>query len=246
MVRLLLHAAALTTCTLLFGLPAIIASLVMPGGSSFRWFARPWARCIASTCRVRVRGAGLERIPRAGACIYMSNHQSHFDVVALLTLLPGSYAILAKRELFFIPVFGWALWLAGMIPIDRSRRDLAIRSIERAAAKVRSGRRLLVFAEGTRSGDGRLLPFKKGGFHLALQAAAPIIPISISGSREVLPKGSLRIQPGTIQVAVGERILTSGRGTGDLSELIAETRAAIEAGLVSENPAGGLSPLFWG
>jgi len=238
MVRLVLHAAILTFYTLVLGLPAILVSLVLPGGRSFRWFARPWARLIAMTFGTKVMATGQGQIPADRACVYMSNHQSHFDVVALLLTLPGHYAILAKRELFFIPVFGWALWLAGMIPVDRSRRDRAIASIERAARRVRDGQRLLVFAEGTRSPDGNLLPFKKGGFHLALRSGAPIVPVSITGSRQVLEKGSLRIRPGTIRVFLGRPIETGGRQAADLIGLMEEVRAAIQAGLDTASGEG--------
>lgn len=239
MVRLALHAVALAFYTLVLGLPAMLVSAVLPNRRTFRWFARPWARLVAWTCGTKVSAIGLDRIPGGGACVYMSNHQSHFDVVALLLTLPGHYAILAKRELFFIPIFGWALYLTGMIPVDRSRRDKAIASIDRAAEKVRSGRRLLLFAEGTRSPDGRLLPFKKGGFHLAIRAGAPIIPVSITGSREVLPKGSLRIRPGSIRVVLGAPIPTAGRKTEELAELMEEVRRAILAGTAPQPAVPG-------
>ena len=237
MLRLLLHAAAISVYTLVFGLGASVAVILIPGGRVFRWFARSWARLIAWTCRTRVRIQGLERIPADRACVYMSNHQSHFDVIALLTALPGRYRILAKRELFLIPVFGWALWLAGMIPVDRSRRDRAIRSLETAVRKVRQGNSILVFAEGTRSEDGRLRPFKKGGFHLAMEAGAPIVPISVRGSREVLSRGSMEIRPGTIDVVFGDPIETGSPSAGALPELMARVRSAIESGLAEGGPA---------
>lgn len=235
MLRLLFHAATITLYTVVLGTAATLGVLLLPGIASLQWFARPWARLIAMTCRTRIRAEGLERIPRERPCILMSNHASHFDLVALLMTLPGRYTILAKRELFYIPIFGWSLWASGMIPVDRAHRDRAIRSIQRGAERVRNGTTLLVFAEGTRSPDGSLQPFKKGGFHLAIQSGAPIVPISISGSRKILPRGSLRIRPGSIRVRIGEPIESGEPGPEGLRELIRRTREGIEAGLERES-----------
>lgn len=231
MLRLLLHATTIPLYTLVLGLLAIVFLVLVPGGAPLHWFARPWARLIAATCGARVRARGLSRIPTDRPCVFMSNHQSHFDLIALLTTLPGRYAILAKRELFFIPVFGWALWLAGMIPVDRSNRERAIRSVDRAAEQVRNGRSVLLFAEGTRSPDGSLRPFKKGGFHLALKAGAPIVPVSVRGGHEILPKGSLRIRPGLLEVIVGEPIETPAYESQPLESLMKVVREALVAGL---------------
>jgi 1-acyl-sn-glycerol-3-phosphate acyltransferase len=244
MVRFAWHFAVITLSTLFFGVAAILLLIAIPNGNPLIWLARPWARTITAACGVRVRGSGMERIAAAGRpCIFLCNHQSHFDVLALMLTLPGQYRILAKRELFFIPVFGWAIWLAGFIPVDRARRDRAITSIERAAEKVRAGRSILIFGEGTRSEDGTLGPLKKGGFHLALQSGAPIVPIAVSGSRAVLPKGSLTILPGEIRVKIMPPIATAGRSMEDLDGLIAEVRQALEAGMnsASHHRRGGRS-----
>lgn len=231
MLRFLLHATTIPLYTLVLGLLAILFLLLVPGSAPLFWFARPWARLIAATCGTRVRACGLSRIPTDRPCVFMSNHQSHFDLIALLTTLPGRFAILAKRELFFIPVFGWALWLAGMVPVDRSNRESAIRSVDRAAEQVRNGRSVLIFAEGTRSADGTLQPFKKGGFHLALKAGAPIVPVSVRGGHGILPKGSLRIRPGLLEVTVGEPIETRPYASQPLESLMAAVREALVAGL---------------
>ncbi len=161
--------------------------------------------------------------------IYITNHQSHFDVLALIVALPGQYRIIAKKELFRIPVFGWALALAGFIRIDRTDRDQARRSLDVAARRVRAGRSVVVFAEGTRSADGRLAPFKKGGFILAINSGCPIVPITISGSRAILSRRSHDIRRGTIDVVIGDPIDTSGASYESRDLLIARARAAIEA-----------------
>ena len=217
--------------TLVFGSLAILFLILIPTGNPLLWFARPWARTITYACGVTVHATGAGKVPRGSPCILLCNHQSNFDILALVQSLPGQYRILAKRVLFFIPVFGWAIWLAGCIPVDRGRRDRAIRSINRAAEKVRRGRSVLIFGEGSRSGDGSLQPLKKGGFHLALQSGAPIVPISISGSRAVLPKGGRHIRPGRIDVVISDPIATFGKGPESMDDLMGQVAAALEAGL---------------
>jgi len=233
MLRLVFHAAVIALSTFVFGTLAILLLILVPTGDPLLWLARPWARTITFACGVKVIVTGAEKIPAGTACILLCNHQSNFDILALVQSLPGQYRILAKRVLFFIPVFGWAIWLAGCIPVDRSRRENAIRSIGRAAEKVRGGRSILIFGEGTRSEDGSLQPLKKGGFHLALQSGAPIVPISISGSRAVLPKGSPYIRPGRIDLVISDPIATSGRALAAMDELMREVASALRAGLAA-------------
>ncbi|MGH9750191.1 MAG: lysophospholipid acyltransferase family protein [Candidatus Polarisedimenticolia bacterium] len=175
-----------------------------------------------------VTGAGP-----AGPCVYIANHQSQLDIPALIRALPASTRFIAKKELLYVPIFGWALWLAGFVFVDRRDRDKAIRSLEMAARKVRTGTPILVFAEGTRSPDGRLLPFKKGGFVLAMQAGVPIVPVTVRGGTEILPKGSLRIRPGRIEVSIGDPIDTTRYSFETRDALIADVRRRIEAGFTS-------------
>jgi len=216
--------------TLLFGTLAILGCLVIPNGNALIWCARPWAAVILGVCATRVRVTGAARIPTGRAAVYVTNHQSLFDVLALVRALPGQYRIIAKKELFSIPVFGWALALAGFIKIDRADRDKAFRSLEVAARRLQRGLSVVVFAEGTRSPDGRLLPFKKGGFVLAIQSGCPIVPISLSGSRAIMPRSSLDIRPGAIDVVFGQPIETTGWTLERRDELIAVVRRAVEEG----------------
>ena len=155
--------------------------------------------------RVEVEGgevlAGISIPP-----IYMANHQSNLDPPILLAHLPGEITFLAKQELFKVPILGTILRIGGLIPVDRTQRAAAQASIARAAAVVRAGRPFLIFPEGTRSRDGQLLPFKKGPFHLAQQAAVPVIAVRMEGSGRLMPKGGWRIRPGTVKLSLAAAI----------------------------------------
>ena len=222
------HAFVIGATTFFFGTLAIIGCLIIPNGNPLIWCARPWAGTILAACGVRVRARGNSEPP--GPVIYMTNHQSHFDVLALIKVLPGQYRVIAKKELFSIPVFGWAIGLAGFIRIDRDNREAAFQSLDRAAGKIRSGLSVVIFAEGTRSADGRLLPFKKGGFMLALRSGVPVVPVSISGSRAVLARDSLDIRPGSIDVVIGAPVDTTAYALETRDELMAAVRRGVEAG----------------
>jgi 1-acyl-sn-glycerol-3-phosphate acyltransferase len=221
--------------TVVFGTVAILLCLPVPGGRPFTPLARLWSRLVLTTAGVRWRASYHPGLDPSRASVYMANHQSQFDVPALILAMPADFRFVAKRELLFIPIFGWALWLAGFVFVDRGDREQAIRSLDEAAAKVHRGMSIIVFAEGTRSPDERLLPFKKGGFMLALKAGAPIVPVSIRGSRGVLPKGSLRLRPGTIDLVFGAPIDTSAYSIESRDALMAAVRNAIASG--GEGPA---------
>jgi len=217
--------------TALLGSLGIVLCLLMPGGSALMPVARFWSWLMLKTYRVRSQAVFDRGFTSARPYVYVANHQSQFDVPALVVAMPAEFRMVAKRELLYIPIFGWALWLAGFIFIDRADREKAIRSLERAPRTLRRGISIVVFAEGTRSPDGRLLPFKKGGFVMALKAGVPIVPVSIRGGRDVLPKGSLRVKPGTIEVVFGAPIQTSTYTLDTKEALIAAVRDRIAAGL---------------
>jgi 1-acyl-sn-glycerol-3-phosphate acyltransferase len=211
----------------------ILSCLVVPSGDGVISLARLWARVLLSISRVRVVIEGGENIATDGPFVFLSNHQSLFDILAAVRAIPVPFRVLAKRELFYIPVFGWVLRLSGFVAIDRRNREKAIRSLEKAAQRIRRGQSLLIYAEGTRSPDGSLLPFKKGGFILAIRAGVPVIPMTILGSREVLPKGSLRICPGIITVKLGDPIDPRQFRVEEKEALMARVRSAMEAALES-------------
>jgi 1-acyl-sn-glycerol-3-phosphate acyltransferase len=216
--------------TVFWGAPAAVLAL-LGASEAVVWIGRRWISWILWTCRIRVEASGLENIDPSRPAIYMSNHQSVFDIAAIVSTIPVSYRFVAKRELTWIPVFGWALAASGHVIIDRGRRERAVRSLERAAARVRGGVNVIIFPEGTRSRTGELREFKSGGFHLAIQAGVPILPVSISGSRAITPKGSLRIESGSILVRYGEPIPTEKLSEDDRSELKDAVRRAIHDGM---------------
>jgi 1-acyl-sn-glycerol-3-phosphate acyltransferase len=215
----------------------IVVCLLVPGGAALMPIARFWSGLILKTYGVRYRASFPPAFVPPAACVYVANHQSLFDIPALVLCMPADFRMVAKRELLYIPIFGWALWLAGFIFIDRSDREKAIRKLERTVRTIRRGRSVVVFAEGTRSPDGRLLPFKKGGFVLALQAGVPIVPVAIRGGAKVLSKGGLRVRPGTIEVVFGAPVPTVDYALHNKDELISTVRERIAAGLESSSPS---------
>jgi 1-acyl-sn-glycerol-3-phosphate acyltransferase len=186
--------------TLALGLPAILINLLRPGSDVTMRLGRWWSAAMLRALGARVRYAGLEHAVSHVPCIYMANHQSSVDIWALVRILPPPTRFVAKRSLLRIPVMGWAMAAGGFVFIDRTDRPRAIRSLERAVERLRAGRPVVLFPEGTRSRDGRLQSFKKGPFHLALEAGVPIVPVAISGSWKVLPPRKARIEPGPVKV----------------------------------------------
>jgi 1-acyl-sn-glycerol-3-phosphate acyltransferase len=225
--------ALIVLYTLVLGTVTIVGSILIPGGSTLRPLARAWSWLVLRTCRVRYRAMYHPRLEPSRPSIYIANHQSQFDIPALVLAMKSDFRMVSKRELLYIPVFGWALWFAGFVFIDRTDRAKAIRSLDRTSRLIRNGTSIVVFAEGTRSPDGRLLPFKKGGFILAIQAGVPVVPVSIRGGHDVLPKGSLTPRCGTIQIEFGEPIDTSGYSMETKDSLIEVVRQRIAAALAS-------------
>ncbi|TNF30008.1 MAG: 1-acyl-sn-glycerol-3-phosphate acyltransferase [Deltaproteobacteria bacterium] len=182
------------------------------GGQKVWWpVSRIWARGLLKTAGVdRFVTVGLDTVEDAGPCILMSNHESHLDPPTLMMHFARPLSFLAKVELFKFPIFGWAMKRVGHIPVDRADRDKAFASLDTAAAGVAEGRAVIVFPEGTRSRTDDMLPFKKGGFVLAIKSGAPIIPVGIAGTRAVLPPGFwVQRQGGTVALVVGEPIDTT-------------------------------------
>jgi 1-acyl-sn-glycerol-3-phosphate acyltransferase len=165
----------------------------------------------------------------------MSNHQSNFDILTLLAAMPRQIYWIAKKELFDIPVFGTSMRRGGYIPLDRSAGRKALRSMDNAAAIVRSGKSVVIFPEGTRSRDLHLHPFKRGGFMLALRAGVPVVPVTINGSGRVNPAGRTRIYRGDISVTLHPAIMPSELVSRNEAEnlLMEQVRAAISSALVN-------------
>jgi 1-acyl-sn-glycerol-3-phosphate acyltransferase len=171
--------------------------------------ARFWGRSILVVSGVKVSVEGLSNIDRSAPYIYMANHQSNFDIPVLLGHLAVQFRWLAKMELFKIPIFGRAMRTAGYISIDRNNRQSAFASLQLAANRIKSGVSVVIFPEGTRSLDGKIRPFKKGGFVLAVDAGVPIVPVVITGTRAIMPKGRFRVCPGRVRMVIHKPIDTS-------------------------------------
>ena len=220
--------------TLFFSLLAIATSLVTRTGNPVHRVARTWSRSILAVSGIRVAVSGLERIDPARPYIFMSNHQSNFDIPVLLGHLPVQFRWLAKAELFRIPVFGRAMRGAGYISIDRADRAAAFDSLRQAAEKIRQGVSILIFPEGTRSLDGFLRTFKKGGFVLAIQAGVPIVPVVVRGTFDIMPKHRLLIRPRDVTVDVGAPIAVEGVNYASKETLMEAVREAIQRRLVTD------------
>jgi 1-acyl-sn-glycerol-3-phosphate acyltransferase len=194
-------------------------------------YARFWARVGLLLAGVRLEVHGQQHLPAQGPVIYMANHQSNFDILALFAGLPVQFRWLAKEELFHIPLFGWSMRRSGYIPINRSDRKKALQGMLQAVQRINEGASVVIFPEGTRSPDSTLLPFKKGGFSLALQAQAPIIPVAIIGSGDIMPKHQRWIQKGSIRVDIFPAISTAGRSVAHRDATLEEVRLPIACAL---------------
>jgi 1-acyl-sn-glycerol-3-phosphate acyltransferase len=230
MIAVLRYLFSMLFCTLYHAARVVLAAgrgeRYHPGGI-YDQVPRDYARALLRINRVTVRSRGLERLRGLGSCVYVVNHQSWFDVLAAVDVLPGSIRFLAKKELGRVPLFGRAMRAAGHIEVDRHNLDSARAAYVEAAKSLSMGLSAVVFAEGTRSRDGRLHPLKKGPFVLAIVAQVPVVPVFVEGGYAVLPKGSVHPRPGPMVVHVGVPIPTIGLSYADRDALSARARAAM-------------------
>ncbi len=233
-VRDLFYLFLISLYTLILGIPAILFSFLYPGGNLSYLLARLWAWLIIRTLGLRVEVRGLENLENLRSFILMANHQSHLDVASIMATFPHQLRFLAKKELVNIPVFGWAMFLQGHVLIEREKREKAFRAINLAAEKVKKGKKLVVFPEGTR-GDGKtLLPFKKGGFVLAIKSGVPVVPVSIYGTHKILPRRSLSLGEGKIvKILVHPPVDVSSFTMDNKEDLMNLIRTKIEDGIKS-------------
>ncbi|MFH1488735.1 MAG: lysophospholipid acyltransferase family protein [Pseudomonadota bacterium] len=225
MVRFFLLNAFIAVHTILFCLCAIIVSVMDGTGRLSHFYAAvPWAKAILWVCGVKVSVYGRENADDSVPRIYMSNHQSYFDIFVLLGYLPVNFKFILKEELMRIPLFGSAMRRAGYIAINRDDPRKALRSMNEAAEKIKNGASVLIFPEGTRSKDGILQDFKKGGFHLALKSGCDIIPVSIMNTGLIVPKGSLRIQRGRAGLCIGHPVPTKDYSKKEMGRLMSRVR----------------------
>jgi 1-acyl-sn-glycerol-3-phosphate acyltransferase len=214
--------------TMLFASGAIAIAMYRVSKPLAWRFAKLQARNLARLCGVRVQVRGLERLA-TGPCIFTPNHQSHFDIAALLGYLPGSNRFAAKREMFAEPILGAVLRTMGMIPVDRDDPQASIGRLNRLAL---DGSSVIIFPEGTRSPDGNLLPFKKGAFVAAIALGVPVVPVVCKGTARIMPRGHyLSIVPGEAEVVVLDPIPTTGMTYEDRDRLLDLVRDRIAAEL---------------
>ncbi len=217
--------------TLVFGMPGTLLALLLPGktrkGRLFLWVSRTYSRIVLRALGVRVECRGLANIDLGERYVFMANHMSHADAPVLASVLPHPLHWVFKKELSRIPVFGWVLLASGQIMVDRSDPEGARAVLREAFTGLTGNNSVMILPEGTRSRDGRLLPFKKGGFWMALEAGLPIVPVRVAGTREIVPADSLRIRGGEVRVDVFPPIPTEGKGAGDLPGLMERVREAL-------------------
>ena len=227
MIRAAVSTIAFVVATILGSLGALVLGAVDRSGDRVLWLARLWSRVILGVPGVKLDIKMRVPLDPGRPYVFMPNHASMVDIWAVFVAIPASFRFIAKKQLARIPLFGWAMAAGRFIFIDRQNAVAARRSMEEAARRIRSGQSVVIFPEGTRTRDGRLGAFKKGGFHLAIDSGADIVPVAIKGSREVMPRGSALIRAGHVTVDVGEPISTAGLKSSDREALIAKVRARV-------------------
>ncbi len=206
---------------------AMVVSWLPPRGNWTFGIARIWSRGLLTASAVRVEPSYDPALEPGKSYIFLSNHQSLFDIPALLVTCPGQVRMMAKRSLFRIPFFGWSLAAGGFIPIDRGDRSTARQSFSSAVARLRQGTSILLFPEGTRSLEDTLLPFERGGILLAMKSGLPIVPVGLRGTRAIQHKGNWAIRPGPVTVRYGAPISAADYGIRRKDELVTEVRRRV-------------------
>jgi 1-acyl-sn-glycerol-3-phosphate acyltransferase len=222
-----LNTAFAYSFTLVMSAAGAASCLYDRSGESVRKVARAWGVNMCRVCGVRVSVLGEQNVAWDTPMIVMVNHQSHFDIPVIYAALPRSFGMLAKQELFKVPIFSAAMKGMRCVPIDRENRRRSLQSLREAADQVRSGKSIVVFPEGTRSDDGRVHDLKKGPFHLAEMAGVPVIPVGIRGTRQVVPKNGVLVHPGKVVVSIGSPILVDSARAGERDRLNSAVRAAL-------------------
>lgn len=242
-ILILLHTvviyAWIIVVTLFLGTTAILVSFFSKTGDGVHLVAQWWGRSILWVSGIRVKIRGMEHVDPRRSVIYMSNHQSNYDIPVLFGALPVQFRWLAKAELFKIPIFGQGMRGAGYISIDRSDTRSAIRSLKKAAESIRNGASVMIFPEGTRSSDATLKPFKAGGFVLALESGVPIIPMAVQGTFGIMPKDSYMIRRSEVTLTVQPAIDVTAYTRKQKDLLMDHVRAAIQQALDSGSEGGG-------
>src|SRR4030095_3096418 len=232
MLRTLFVAICLSLYVIVVGIPLLIYTVLVKNPNALYWAGARGTMFFVRAVGVRVKVLGTERIP-PGTCLFVANHTSSADAPAVVNAIPRRIAILLKKSLFKYPIVGQAFHLAHFIPVERSRHESAIASLDKAIAAMKDGQSFLIYPEGTRSPDGRLQQFKRGAVVMAIKAGVPIVPIACSGAHRVMEKRSLVIRPGEILVEFLETV--------DASKFAREEREKLNE-TVHDRMAAGLPP----
>lgn len=229
--RTLLSAIVLWFATIGLAPLAVLASVLglrdESGGVVQQWCMRSWARALCWAAGVKIVVHGAEHIAHGRGTVYASNHVSWYDVFAIASVLPR-YTFVAKAELRKIPIFGWGAEGAGVVFLERENRKSAFASYEVVAEKIKQGLNVVVFPEGTRGHSYALRPFKKGPFVLAIAAGAPVVPIVVYGTREVMPKGAFSVHASTVHIHLLEPVQTTGYDYDHRHELMRAVSSRME------------------
>jgi len=181
---------------------------------------------------IRIHTVGLEKLDTSRTYIFMSNHISNLDPPLMLPLIPRRTSVMAKKELFDIPLLGRTMRMGSLVPVDRKNRDAGISAVRAAADVIRKGINMTIYVEGGRSFDGKLIPFKKGPFYLAIECNVPVVPVTVIGTQHAMPKGRFSIKPGDVKVIFHDPI--EPKDFGDREELKLKVRTVINSGLPLE------------
>jgi 1-acyl-sn-glycerol-3-phosphate acyltransferase len=205
----------------------VIFSFIPDSENRIHKIAKLWAKILLLISNTKVEVIGRENILKGQPQIFTANHQSDFDILIALAHVPGQFRWIAKKELFKIPIFGAAMKNAGYIEIDRHNHEKAMQSLDEAALRIREGKSVMSFPEGTRSRNGEIKAFKQGIFHLAIKAGVPIVPVSIVGRGQIMPKRSLKVTPGRVKLVIGKPIDVRDYNIDNRHELIDRVRKII-------------------
>jgi 1-acyl-sn-glycerol-3-phosphate acyltransferase len=230
MIRTAFVAFFLGLWTLVLGPLMILYTLVTRSATLMYWVGVKGLVWITYLAGLRVRVEGKENIP-PGTCVFVANHTSNADAAAIVGAIPRRLGIFGRKTLFDIPIVGTAFHLAHFVPVDRGNREAARQSVDLAVKFIKEGQSFLFYPEGTRSPNGRLLPFKKGGFLMAIRAGVPVVPVACSGAHRVMAKNSLIIHAGEVKVRFGKPIEMTGYSSERRDELARLVHDAIAADL---------------
>ena len=234
MLRGLLTILTFVVSTSVLGMIGVIGGLVSGQPTVVFRLGRLWARAHLWAMGIKPVYSGLEHAEGTAPRLFLANHISTLDIWALVPVLPVTTRFVSKRTIFWIPILGQAMWVAGFIAIDRKDRASAIRSLGGATKKIRDGASVILFPEGTRSRDGRLGRFKRGSFHLALEAGVPIVPVAITGTYRVVRPRSIVVHPGPVTVTFAPPVDVTAYA-GDLDGLLAKVHGEIAALLPADH-----------